>query len=141
MSILPECHNLFVETPELWHLAVGADGEIIINPRYNSVVVLLLPVFPHIQLGQSRVRNDLLSLAIESIGQSWQFFVFQSQIDNLLKHSDLTVGVVEPTEGAGEMTVLQNQLLVVKEGFKISVKKKERNHTCNSAKWKFSASL
>ena len=70
------------------------------------------------------MRNDLLSLAIECIGQSWQFFVFQSQIDNLLKHSDLTVGVVEPTEGAGEMTVLQNQLLVVKEGFKISVKKK-----------------
>ena len=68
-SVLPEGHLLSVETLALWSLAVGADGEIIINLGEDEVL-LILPVLLHVQFDQSPVRNDLPSFAKENVSQS-----------------------------------------------------------------------
>ena len=95
-----------VETSDLLNLAVRADGEIYINSREDQIVILLvLSILHQVQSGQCRVRNDLLGFEKESFFQPWQCLIVQGEINDVFKHFDLTGG------GAGEGTVLQNQLL------------------------------
>ena len=87
-------------------MAVGADGEININSREDQIVILLvLSILHQVQLGQCRVRNDLLSFEKASFSQLWHGLIVQGKINNVFKHFDFTGG------GAAEGTVLQNQLL------------------------------
>ena len=108
-SVLPEGHLSSVETLALWSLAVGADGEININLGEDEVVVLLIrPILLHVQVGETPGRNDPPGFAKESISQSGQGLVLQCEVNKVFKHFDLTAG------GAGEGSVLKNQLLQVK---------------------------
>ena len=105
--VLPERHLLSVETSIILNLAVRAEGETGRNLREDEVVVLLVvSILPQVQSDQTRVRNDLLGFAKESISQSWQGFIFQSEINHKLKHFDLTTG------GTVEGAMLQNQFLL-----------------------------
>ena len=87
-------------------MAVGTDGEININSREDQIVILLvLSILHQVQSSQCLVRNDLLGFEKESVSQSWHGLIVQGEINDVFKHFDLTGG------GAGEGTVLQNQLL------------------------------
>ena len=115
-----------VETLALWSLAVGADGEIIIDLGEDEVVgLLILPILLHVQVDQSPVRNYLPGFAKESVSQSGHGLILQCEVNNVFKHFDLTAG------GASEGTVLQNQLLV-KGNILIFKLGKPRRQTCNS---------
>ena len=98
-----------VETLALWSLAVGADGEIIIDLGEDEVVVLLIhPILLHVQVGESPGRNDPPGFAKKSVSQSGQGLILQCEVNNVFEHFDLTAG------GACEDAVLKNQLLKVK---------------------------
>ena len=144
--VLPESHLLSVETSDIRDLAVEAGKEVGINFGDYHVVVGVLAVFLQEQFGQFRARNQILSLAIESICQSWPGFVRQSEINNFFKIFEFNFGPVPTiTGGSVEVTVLQNQLLVVKRHFKLWITglggENERKQTCKSDIPNFSASL